>query len=161
MVYLSQIKRALIPNKLIYYMFLCTQRHKSHSYSVLSEASPGWKSLNSLNFVLRLAASEDVFGIVSLVLNHRLSSPKLNVVSDDRQSIKSRQLSVGIERFPFLFGKSFVHALMCWFAQRSVRKKRNGVHGGGNRGARNERKGKTSVLRFDDSEGSCHIAMNI
>lgn len=104
---------------------------ESHSYSVLSEASPGWKSLNSLNFVLRLTASEDVFGIVSLVLNHCLSSPKLNVVSDDRQSIKSHQLSVGKQRFPFLSGSRFVHALMCWLAQRSVRKQRNGVCGGG------------------------------
>lgn len=104
------------------------------------------------------------FGIVSFLLNHCLSSPKLNV-SDNRQSVKSHQLSAGRKRFPLSLKVicSFTDVLVSTEKRNTVRKKRKGlcVGWGGDSGSRNERKEKRSVLRFDDSEGGCHVAMNI
>lgn len=40
-------------------------------------------------------------------------------------------------------------------------KRRKGEYGGETEGLGRKEKGKQCVLRFDDSEGGCHIAMNI
>lgn len=129
----------------------------TQNYPVLSKASPGWKSLNGLNLVLCLTASEDILVSFHWFLNHCLSSAKLNIVSDSRQSVKSHQLSVGRKRFPFSLGvvRSSTDVLVCTEKRNNVSKVGGSVRRG-NRGARNERKGETSVLRFDDSGGLPH-----
>lgn len=98
------------------------------------------------------------FGIVSFLLNRCLSSPKLNV-SDNRQSVKSHQLSAGRKRFPLSWEVvcSFADVLVSTEKRNTARKKRKEKDSW----SRNERKGKRSVLRLDDSEGACHVAMNI
>lgn len=103
------------------------------------------------------------FGIVSFVLKHCLSSPKLNV-SDNRQSVKSHQLSAGRKRFALSLEVvcSFTDVLVSTEKRNTVRTERKGLCGGETAGpGMKERRKKTSVLRFDDSEGGCHIAMNI
>lgn len=60
-----------------------------------------WKLKIPFKLVLLSHSFWKRFGIVSSVLNHELPSPTPSIVSDNRQSVKSHQLSVGRKRFPF------------------------------------------------------------
>jgi len=68
---------------------------------------------------------------------------------------------VGGKRFPFSFEVVRSCADVLVSKEKCEKEKRRRVRGGGNRGARKKRKGETSVLCSDGSEGGCHNAMNI